>query len=135
MAGTGSRMKNRIAIVLGIATILSVVGVFKLKLAVIEAKRELARVERAILNERIALQTLEIDWGYLTRDERLAQLASQLGMSLATGRRIVEADRIGRRRHIEYASESLPVVLPSGGAIELRFKPVATFDMDWRDLR
>ena len=31
-------MKNRIAIVLGIATILSVVGVFKLKLAVIEAE-------------------------------------------------------------------------------------------------
>lgn len=98
--------------------------VFQLKGTVRELERELARTERTIEESRWRLQTLKADHAFLSRPERLALQAAQLGMVPATASRLVAVQAIARGQpQEEPAARSVAVVLPSGERTELRFKP------------
>jgi len=100
-----------------------------IKYAVVRGKSELSRLEEAIEAERWQLRTLEADWAYLTRPDRLRRQAAKLDMRPATVARIVEPEQIGRMRQLELARTVRPAPLPSGEKVELRLKPVATVEL------
>ena len=105
-------------------------GVFELKYSVVRLDAELAKLEEDIREERWRIRTLEADWAYLVRPERIAAHARQLGLVPAGVERVVEVGQIANRRQMELTRETVAITLPSGGEAELRFKPVATFDLD-----
>ena len=75
------------------------------------------------------MRTLEADWAYLTRPDRLVAQAQALGMTRAGVTRIVDIERIGRRKQLELSRRPMPITLPSGGSAEFRVKPIATFEI------
>ncbi len=73
-------MSSRAAIALGAAALCAAMAVFELKRVVHERERELAALERAIAEERARIRTLRADLAWLTRPERIATQARQLGL-------------------------------------------------------
>jgi len=123
-------MIPRYALGLILLIVVAAGSVFQLKYAVVRGKSELSRLEEAIEAERWQLRTLEADWAYLTRPDRLRRQAAKLDMRPATVARIVEPEQIGRMRQLELARTVRPAPLPSGEEVELRLKPVATVELD-----
>ncbi|HET6467586.1 MAG TPA: hypothetical protein VFG43_04325 [Geminicoccaceae bacterium] len=104
-------------------------AVFQLKYEVVRLERELAGLEAQLHSERWTLQTRRADWAYLTRPDRLALQAPQLGMQPARAERIVSVSQIGDRQQIELARNPVDVPLPSGAAVQLRLKPIQVFNL------
>jgi hypothetical protein len=98
-------------------------AVFEIKGTVREVERELQRTERAIDDAHWRLQTLKADYAYLTRPERLAVQAEQLGMVPGTSARLVAVHAIAKDTQLAFAAKVVPVVLNTGEQVELRFKP------------
>ncbi|MCB1971227.1 MAG: hypothetical protein H6851_09310 [Geminicoccaceae bacterium] len=111
-------------------TLLVAAGVFHLKYSVVRLNSELTLLDADIEEARWQISTLEADWAYLTRPERLSMLAGQIGMHPASVGRIIQVEQIGRMKQLELARRPIPIILPSGGEAALRFKPVATFNLD-----
>jgi hypothetical protein len=116
--------------ILAVLIIVAATSLFQLKYAVVAAEGEIARIQQEIEAEHWRLRTLEVDWAHLARVDRLAYQARAVGMAPATLDRVVEAEQIGDYRQLQLARRSLPAVLPSGQAIELRVKPVTAFRLD-----
>lgn len=114
-----------VALALGAAAV-----VFQLKHTVLELERELRTTRQQIEEQRWRQQKLRADRAYLTRPERIAMQARQLGMQPLRPARIAEVGRIVRYDHLELAGKTVPFVLPSGAAAELRIKPIQTLAVD-----
>ncbi len=115
--------------VLLILILVAATGLFRVKYAVVSAEGEIVRIEREIEAERWRLKTLEADWAYLVRADRLTAQARALDMQPLRLSRVVQAEQIGNYRNLELAREARSALLPDGEAIEFRVKPVATFDL------
>lgn len=118
-------MSLKPAIVVGAAALVLAMAVFELKLAVHERERELARLQRAIAEERARIRTLRADLAWLTRPERIATQARQLGLEPARIDRLVRVRDLPDATALLFAGRSLTVELDPGEAVELRFKPIA----------
>ncbi len=115
--------------VLLVLILVAATGLFRVKYAVVTAEGEIGRIAREIEAEHWRLRTLEADWAYLARADRLTAQAKALGMQPMRLGRVVQAEQIGNYRNLELAREARGALLPDGEAIELRVKPVATFDL------
>ena len=113
-----------VAIVLIVA---AAAAVFQLSYAVVGLERQLASLRHELDNERWVVRTRKADLAYLTRPERLAQQAEQLGLRPARAAQIVELDRIGNRAEVLLSGIGIPVTLPSGTEAELRLRPMPVF--------
>lgn len=117
-------MSLKPALALGTAALLVAMAVFELKRVVRERERELVELERAIEAERARLRTLRADLAWLTRPERVATQARQLGLEPARIERVVRVEDLPDATALLFAGRSLTVELVAGEAIELRFKPL-----------
>lgn len=97
---------------------------FQLKYEVRDLERDLAGVRGRIEQERWALQAARADLAYLTRPDRLVLQAHQLSLVPARGGRIVSAGQLPDWEQLQWAKSPMLAVLPSGGEIELRAKPM-----------
>jgi hypothetical protein len=104
--------------------VVAAAALFQLKYAVVRLERERDELRARIEDERWLLRTRHADLAYLTRPDRLAAQAGQLGLRPARAQQIVRVEQIGHRAHIELARHPVPVVLPSGGYAELRLRPL-----------
>lgn len=105
--------------------LLMAAAVFQLKYVVRGLERDLAALHTAIDEERWRLQQRRADLAYLTRPERLAAQAAQLGLRPARAHDIVALDAIGSRAQLALANSPLEVLLPNGAPGLLRARPVA----------
>jgi cell division protein FtsL len=112
------------AVLTGIAALLVAMGVFELKHLVYERERELARLERAIAEEKARIRTLRADLAWLRRPERIVTQAQQLGLAPARLDRFVRTEDLPDATALAFAGRSLTVELAAGEAVELRFKPI-----------
>lgn len=118
-------MSPRPAILVGALAVLVAMAVFQLKLVVRERERELARIARAIQEERSRIRTLEADWAWLTRPERVTAQARQLGLEPVRADRLARVADLPDATALAFAGRTLTVELAEGEAVELRFKPVS----------
>ncbi|MFO1047838.1 MAG: hypothetical protein U1E52_08080 [Geminicoccaceae bacterium] len=96
---------------------------FQLKYAVRDLEHELAATNAKIEQESWAIQSARADLEYLTRPDRIARQAGQLGMVEARGGRLARASQLPDWQRVQWANLALPALLPSGTSIELRAKP------------
>jgi hypothetical protein len=115
--------------------VLAAAALFQLKYAVVRLERERDSLRARIEDERWLLRTRKADLAYLTRPDRLAAQAVQLGLRPARAQQIVRIEQIGNRAHIELARSPLPLVLPSGGIAELRVRPLPELGRDTKARR
>lgn len=116
-------MLSRPVLLLLVLVLLSVAAVYRLELAMVRVRDDLAglRVERQRLEAEIASLRASLAW--LSRPERLAALAADLDMVPADARRLVALRQLQRRDELELAARSFPVPLPSGHVVQLRARP------------
>lgn len=97
---------------------------FHLKYAVRDLQRELATTRAKIMQENWAVQAARADLAFLTRPERLAMQAGQLGMVPARGVRLAKVDQIVPWHQVAMTGLSLKAALPSGAEVPLRLRPM-----------
>lgn len=75
-----------------------VIGLYNLKAQVEDQEKELARIQRAIEDEREAIQVLRAEWSYLNQPERLRRLAAaKLDLQPVAQRQLASMDRFAQR--------------------------------------
>ncbi len=75
-----------------------VIGLYNLKAQVEEQEKELARAQRAIEDEREAIQVLRAEWSYLSQPERLRRLATaRLDLQPVSQRQMAPLERLAQR--------------------------------------
>jgi hypothetical protein len=116
-------MRYGATIMLGGCAFIAAVLVFEIKSTVRGIERELGRTRQAVEMAGWRLQTLRADYAFLTRPERLEPQAAQLGLVPGTSGRLVHAAGIPVDTSLVFADKSVPVLLPSGQEVQLRFKP------------
>lgn len=119
-------MSFKPALAVGAAALCVAMAVFELKRVVHERERELAALERAIAEEKARIRTLRADLAWLTRPERIATQARQLGLEPARIDRMVRVEDLPDATALLFAGRSLTVELDPGELVELRFRPIAT---------
>ena len=110
-------------VTLGLAVAAAVL-VFELKSTVRDVERELASVQRQLEEGHWRLQKLRADHAFLTRPERLAMQAEQLGLVPGTAREMALVETIAYDGQLLFADKVVPVDLADGRQLQLRFKPV-----------
>jgi len=75
-----------------------VIGLYNLKAQVEDQEKDLARIQRAIEDEREAIQVLRAEWSYLNQPERLRRLgAAKLDLQPVAQRQLAAMDRFAQR--------------------------------------
>lgn len=75
-----------------------VIGLYNLKAQVEEQEKDLARIHRAIEDEREAIQVLRAEWSYLNQPERLRRLgAAKLELHPVSQRQLASFERLAHR--------------------------------------
>jgi hypothetical protein len=75
-----------------------VIGLYNLKAQVEDQEKELARIQRAIEDEREAIQVLRAEWSYLNHPERLRRLAAaKLDLQPVVQRQMASMERLAQR--------------------------------------
>lgn len=75
-----------------------VIGLYNLKAQVEDQEKELARIQRAIEDEREAIQVLRAEWSYLNQPERLRRLgAAKLDLQPVVQRQLASIERFAQR--------------------------------------
>jgi hypothetical protein len=75
-----------------------VIGLYNLKAQVEDQEKELARIQRAIEDEREAIQVLRAEWSYLNHPERLRRLAAaRLDLQPVAQRQMASIGRLAQR--------------------------------------
>lgn len=97
-------MSIRYSIVALILAIVSAGTVYELKYWVHEREGDLRRLERTVRDEQWRIRTLEADLAFLTRPERLALQAPQLGMVPVTPKALARLEELPRIDQIPVAS-------------------------------
>lgn len=113
--------------------LLAAAAVFHLKYAVVGLERELAALRAAIDEEQWLVRLRRADLAVLTRPDRLALQAEQLGLQPARAQHIVVIESIGSRAQIELARSPLEVTVPGGEPAMLRARPIEA--ASWRASR
>ncbi len=108
---------------------LAIGAVYRIKGAVYGLEDELRLVEAGIEDATWRVKGLETDLAYLTRPARMATLAAEIGMRPVTAGKILEPERLGKRRELELAARPLTVRLGSGGEVTWRAKPAVPFTL------
>src|SRR4051812_24235010 len=91
-------MRHSTLLFLFVAGVLSL-GLFLLKYEVQDQERELASLNRSILETRQATHVLEAEWSYLNDSTRLAKLATQyLGLKPITPSQLGSLDTLPERK-------------------------------------
>ncbi len=91
-----------------------VFGLYNLKAQVEEQEKELARIQRAIEDEREAIQVLRAEWSYLNQPERLRRLATpRLDLQPATQKQMASLERLAQR-----LAEAAPIETASRDAFK-----------------
>jgi hypothetical protein len=96
---------------------------FVLKYEVRKQENEVARLHDAIVEQRWVRQTLRADLAFLTRPDRITMQAIQTGMVPLRPDRLASIVEIPRDDQFELAGHAVPFSLPTGGTLELKFKP------------
>ncbi|SNB56153.1 hypothetical protein SAMN07250955_101522 [Arboricoccus pini] len=118
-------MSWRLTIFTGMAALACAVVVFEFKGTVRTIDRQIVSTSREIEQQKWRLQTLRADYAYLTRPERLAMQAAQLGMVPASTKAMTQISAIALDSQVAFADRAVPVTLPGGETVELRFKPAS----------
>ncbi len=116
-------MISRASIVAGFCAMLAAMLVFHLKYKVLGLERELTSVQKEVVSETWRLRTLRAELAYLSRPERLAMQAKQLGMHPAGAEALTSVPEIAKLYDRSLSGLSLAVVLPSGNQVQLAVKP------------
>ncbi len=116
-------MISRTSIVAGFCAMLAATLVFHLKYKVLGLERELTSVQKDVVSETWRLRTLRAELAYLSRPERLAMQARQLGLHPAGAEALTSVPEIARLYDRSLSGLSLAVVLPSGNQVQLAVKP------------
>lgn len=116
-------MISRASIVAGFCAMLAAMLVFHLKYKVLGLERELTSVQKEVVSETWRLRTLRAELAYLSRPERLAMQAKQLGMHPAGADALTSVPEIAKLYDRSLSGLSLAVVLPSGNQVQLAVKP------------
>jgi hypothetical protein len=75
-----------------------VIGLYNLKAQVEDQEKELARIQRAIEDERDTIQVLRAEWSYLNQPERLRRLAAaKLDLQPVAQRQMASMERLAQR--------------------------------------
>jgi hypothetical protein len=75
--------------------IVTLFGLYEMKAAVEARERALHQLQRAVADEREALQILRAEWAYLNQPERLARLAqAKLGLQPAAAAQFARLDHL-----------------------------------------
>ena len=75
-----------------------VFAVYNLKGQVEEREKELAKVQRAIDDEREAIAVLRAEWSYLNQPERLRRMgAAKLELAPVTNKQMASIERLAQR--------------------------------------
>ena len=75
-----------------------VIGLYNLKAQVEDQEKELARVQRAIEDERDSIQVLRAEWSYLNHPERLRRLAvARIELQPVAARQMASFERLAQR--------------------------------------
>ena len=98
---------------------------FQLKYSVRDLEHDLAATRDKIEVEGWAIQGARADLEYLTRPDRIALQAEQLGMVSTRGGRLARATQLPDWDQIQWANATMPALLPSGSAVQFRAKPVS----------
>ena len=109
--------------------LLAAASAYQLSYAVVRLNEEIASIDEELRVQRQQLRTLQADWAFLSRPERLERQAAQLDMVATTPRRVVRIDQLGPMRELELAQTRFVVQLPSGREFEIRTKPVVPVDL------
>ena len=117
------RMISRTSIVAGFCAMLAAMLVFHLKYKVLGLERELTSVQKDVVSETWRLRTLRAELAYLSRPERLAMQAKQLGLHPAGAEALTSVPEIAKLYDRSLSGLSLAVVLPSGNQVQLAVKP------------
>ena len=73
-------------------------GLYNLKAEVEAQEKDLARIQRAIEDEREAIQVLRAEWSYLNQPDRLRRLAAhRLDLQPAMQRQLASMERFAQR--------------------------------------
>lgn len=116
-------MRSTASALLALLAVVAAVFVFQLKGTVREVERELAQTRRAIDEANWRRQSLEADFAYLTRPERLAMQAQGLDMVPGTSRELVTAEGVAPDQLLQLEGRVLAVSLADGAPVQLRLKP------------
>ena len=100
-----------------------VFGLYNLKAQVEEQEKELARIQRAIDEEREAIQVLRAEWSYLNRPERLRRLgATKLDLQPVGQKQMASFERLAQRLADAAPVEAATVGTTSRAPLQLGFK-------------
>jgi hypothetical protein len=116
-------MISRASILAGFCAMLAAMLVFHLKYKVLGLERELSHIQADVVSETWRLRTLRADLAYLSRPERLAMQAQQLGLHPAGAESLTSLPEIAKLYDPALAGTSLAVMLPSGDQVQLAVKP------------
>lgn len=116
-------MISRASLLAGVCAMLAAVLVFHLKYKVLGLERELSHIRASIVTETWRVRTLRADLAYLSRPERLALQARQLGLRPAGADALTTPAEIAKLYDPSLAGLALAVVLPSGDRVQLAVKP------------
>jgi len=84
-------MISRSNIIIFIVFIICIFGLFKIKYKVLELRRDTKDLTAQLENEKRELNTLKVEWAYLTNPQRIATLASKyLNLSKTNIQRVSE---------------------------------------------
>jgi hypothetical protein len=118
------RVSLRYLLTAAILSLGAALATFHLKYAVRDLDQELAKLRTEIQRESWAIQASRADLAFLTRPERLAMQAEQLGMVPARGVRLATVEQIVPWHQVAVTGLALTVALPSGAEVPLRFRPM-----------
>jgi len=99
----------------------AVLGLYKVKYKVHEVKSQVAGLESQLALESQAVHVLEAEWSYLTRPERVRELANQhLKLEPITAAQMMQPTSLATLRDVDTidADTMMPV---SGEAVDLDF--------------
>jgi hypothetical protein len=105
-----------------------IIGVYNLKAQVEDQEKELARIQRAIEDEREAIQVLRAEWSYLSQPVRLRRLAAaQLDLHPVAQRQMASFERFAQRLAEAAPVESAALATTSRDPVPGRTAPQLGF--------
>jgi hypothetical protein len=118
-------MSSRLALGALAAMITAAAVTIQLKHEVLERERELTRLRTALVDAGWRQRTLRADIAFLARPDRLMQQAEQLGMQPVRAAQLARIAELPSLDLLALAETVLPVTLPTGETVALRFRPPA----------
>jgi hypothetical protein len=92
-------MRRLALFIAGVGLVAAATFLYQIKFEVQQMEQDLAVSHDEILRHQEAIHVLEADWAYLTRPERIAELAERhLGFQSMTPEKVIELDNLPLRQ-------------------------------------